>query len=90
MKIVLNGIRLDTTKAKLHVSLDHHDGSNMIEGDVYQSASGKHWYVYTPSQWSNGHRWEMSTPTRILEDYGRELSDADREAISTAAGLEWE
>lgn len=73
-KVAIDGHIFDTSKARWHASLDHWDGNNMQYGDVYESSTGI-FYVYTPSQWSNCHRWEIQTPREILQNYGNEGDD---------------
>jgi hypothetical protein len=80
MKIVIEGSRFDTEKAQ-HWDLSLWDGHNWIQGDLYRSSKGT-WYVNTPSQWSNGHHWELTTPAQALEDYRQFLEDSQVEEIS--------
>jgi hypothetical protein len=78
--IVIDGKRLDTGKAKQSWDLSHHDGSNYHSGRLYLSSGGT-WYVETPSQWANGHRWELCDPVEAIERYGEGLGDDDRAEI---------
>jgi len=87
--ILIDGHRFDTEKAKKSWSLNYHDGKNLYTGDLYLSSRGT-WYVYTPSQWGNGHRWEIGDPAVLIEQYGEGLSDEEREEVITLAGLETE
>lgn len=80
-KVAIDGHIFETSKARWHVSLDYWDGHNMQYGDVYESTTGI-FYVYTPSQWSNGHRWEIQSPQEILANYG---SESDMEILSDEA-----
>lgn len=81
MKIVIEGHRFDTNKAEKHYELARFDGHNHIRGDLFKSSKGK-WYMWTPSQWGNGHRWELTSPAEILEHYRDFLSDVEIEEIS--------
>ena len=85
---VIGGKRLDTSKARKW-SLDYHDGRNMHYGDLYLSSGGT-WYVYTPAEWSKGHRWELIDPADAIEQYGEGLTDANKVEILDAAGLNTE
>ena len=87
--VSIDGRVFDTAKAKLNISIAWHDGSNMVYGEIFQSYSGT-WYVYTPSQWSNRHNWEIMSPAEILGKYGHMLSEVERERIVQAAGIETE
>ena len=87
--IVIEGKRLDTDKARRSWSLNFHDGSNLYTGELYCSSRGT-WYCYTPSQWGNGHRWELCNPSEAIEMYGRGLSDKSKAEILEAANLETE
>lgn len=84
--ITIDGHRFDTAKAKAHFELDHHDGNNRHTGDLYLSSKGT-WYVYTPSQWANGHRWELVDPTTALERYHEYLTNDERAEIIKLADL---
>lgn len=88
MKITIDGVRLDVEKAT-KFSLSRHDGSNNSTGSAYRSPKGR-WYVYTPSQWANGHAWELSTAADVLGDYDGYLVESDKEEIARLGGLEWE
>ena len=87
--IIIEGKRLDTAKARKRWSLNYHDGSNMHYGDLYLSSKGT-WYVYTPSQWGNGHRWELCDPAEAIEQYGQGLDDDERAEILALAEIETE
>ena len=87
--IVIEGKRLDTDKAKASWDLGYFDGSNMHYGCLYLSSRGT-WYIETPSQWANGHRWEIIDPMVAIERYGRGLDDDERAEIIEAAGVETE
>lgn len=89
MKLVIDGIRLDTDKASHHWDLWYNDGSNSFTGDVYRSSKGT-WYMYTPSQWANRHSWVLMTPEEILSAYPEYLSDGTKAEIAELAGLGWE
>lgn len=86
---IIDGKRLDTAKAKRTWSLDYHDGNNLHYGDLYLSSKGT-WYIETPSQWANGHRWELIDPVDAIEQYGRGLDDAEKAEILALAGRETE
>ena len=88
-KVVIEGHRFDTKKAKIRFDLQYFDGNNSHTGKLYCSSTGV-WYVYTPSQWSNQHAWEVIDPTEALERYDRYLTDEHKEKIAALAGLEWE
>jgi hypothetical protein len=87
--IAIDGKRFDITKAKRTWELDHHDGRNRHTGTLYLSARGT-WYVHTPSQWSNGRRWELIDPAEALERYQEYLSEDERAEIVALADLEVE
>jgi len=89
MIVCIEGKRLDTDKAKAHWRLYYHDGNNAHTGDVYLSSKGT-WYVYTMSQWGNGHRWELMSPEEILEQCGHGLEEGEKEEIIEIAKLETE
>lgn len=86
--VVIDGKRLDTSKARKW-SLNYHDGNNYHYGALYLSSKGT-WYVETPSQWANGHRWELCDPTDAIERYGHGLDDDERAEILELAGVETE
>jgi kynurenine formamidase len=79
-KVYIDGHVFETSKAKWHASLDHFDGNNNIYGDVYESTTGI-FYVFTPSQWSNRHSWEINEPSEIIAQYGSMLSDEAAEYL---------
>jgi hypothetical protein len=85
----IDGHRFDTDKAKKHWHMRHFDGNNVLKGDLYLSSRGT-WYMYTPSQWSNGHRWELSDPADLLERYGDYFDDDEKAEIMALAKLETE
>jgi len=87
--VVVEGHRFDTSKAKKSWRLDYFDGHNQHWGALYLSSRGT-WYVETPSQWSNGNRWELTDPQEAIERYGRGLKEEAIEEILEAAGLETE
>lgn len=87
--VCTEGHRFDTKKAKGHWDLGYHDGNNLHLGDLYLSSKGT-WYCYTPSQWSNGHRWEIEDAATLIERYGRGLSSDEKHEIIELAGLETE
>jgi len=91
MKVAISGHLFDTQKAKWHASLDHFNGHNQVYGDIYQSSSGI-FYIWTPSEWSNQHRWEIITPKRILEEYGSDeyLTDEEMDYIVQEGNVEVE
>ena len=86
MIIAIDGHRFDTTKARKTWNLRYHDGNNFHEGDLYLSSRGA-WYIETPSQWSNGHRWEL---TDVIERYSHYLSQTAIAEILELAKLETE
>lgn len=87
--IAIDGHRFDTDKAKHTWPLQYHDGHNNFTGELFLSSRGT-WYVYTPSQWANGHRWELTDPADVLERYQDYLSEAEKIEILTLAKLETE
>jgi len=91
MKVAISGHLFDTGKAKWHTSLDHFDGHNQIYGDIYQSSTGI-FYIWTPSEWSNQHRWEIITPKQILEYYGSDeyLTEEEMDYIIQEGNVEVE
>jgi hypothetical protein len=89
MIVAIDGRRFDTAKAKAHYRLDYHDGRNRHTGDLYLSARGT-WYVETPSQWANGHRWELIDPAVAVERYQDYLTQDEIVDILTFAKLETE
>ena len=87
MKITIDGIRLDTEKASQSWTLYWADDrSNAHSGHIYRSSKGQ-WYVYTPSQWSNQHTWELSTAANILNDYDKYLNDEQKTQIAELGEL---
>lgn len=89
MIVAIDGHRFETTKAEAHFHLSHFDGHNRHHGDLYLSSRGT-WYVATPSQWANGHRWETIDPAEALERYSEYLSDKEKDRILELAKLETE
>ena len=87
--IAIDGHRFDTSKAKKHFQLYHHDGNNRLTGGLYLSSKGT-WYVETPSQWANGHRWELIDPADAIERYSDYLSQVEIAEIIKLATLETE
>lgn len=87
--VAIDGKRLDTRRCKRTWRMEHHDGSNLHTGDLYLSSRGT-WYVYTPSQWANGHRWELIDPADVLERYQEYLTAAERAEIVELGALEVE
>ena len=87
--IVIDGKRLDTDKARRTWDLSYHDGHNRHTGALYLSSRGT-WYVETPSQWANGHRWELIDPAEAIERYPDSLSDEERAEILALAKLDTE
>lgn len=89
MIVCIRGKRFDTDRAQKHWDLYYHDGSNGHTGDVFLSSKGT-WYVYTMSQWGNGHRWELMSPEEILERLGHGLEEEEKKEIIQLAELETE
>jgi len=87
--IAINGHRFDTNKAKKHYELYYHDGHNRHTGDLYLSSKDT-WYIVTPSQWANGHRWELIDPADAIERYAEYLSEDEIKEIMELAKLETE
>ncbi len=88
--ICIEGHRFDTTKAKAHYELRWvDDRSNVHKGELYLSKKGT-WYVYTPSQWSNMHHWEITSAEEALEAYDQYLEDEEKKEIIELAKLETE
>ena len=88
-KITIDDHRFDTAKAQATFDLDYWDGSNRHTGMLYLSSTGI-WYIYTPSQWSNRHSWEIIDPTNALERYDQFLTEKDKTKIAQLAKLDWE
>lgn len=90
MIVAISGHRFDTDKAKRKWTLSHHDGRNRHTGALYLSSRGT-WYVETPSQWANGHRWETIDAAEAIERYGNDyLEDDEVKEILALAKLETE
>ena len=85
----IDGHRFDTDKAQRHWTMWHFNGHNILTGDLYLSSKGT-WYIYTPSQWSNGHRWEVVDPADVLERYGDYFDGEEKTEIMGLANLETE
>ena len=85
----IDGHRFDTDKASQHWHMHHFNGNNVLEGDLYLSSRGT-WYLYTPSQWANGHRWEVIDPAELLDRYGDYFDDGEKADIMALAKLETE
>lgn len=88
MRLVIDGKRLDTEKAALHLTMAYWDGHNNITGDVYKSSKGQ-WYMHTPSQWSNEQHWILITPHEIIEMY-RDFFEEDEIEIISSHLEDWE
>lgn len=89
MFVAIEGHRFDTSKSKAHYELIGHINGNRHTGDLYLSSRGT-WYVWTPSQWSNGHRWELVDPEVAVERYQDYLSQDEIAEILKLAKLETE
>lgn len=89
MIVAIEGHRFDTSKAKNTWDIGYHDGHNLLTGDLYLSSKGT-WYVFTPSQWADGHRWELIDPADAIERYGEHLDDDVIEEIMALAKLDTE
>jgi hypothetical protein len=89
MIIAIEGKRFETTKARHHWHMHNFDGQNSHHGDLYLSSQGT-WYIETPSQWANGHRWELIDPTDIIEQYRDYFDDDEIAQIIELAKLETE
>ena len=87
--VLIEGHPFNTEKAKREWSLNYFDGHNHHTGELYLSSKGT-WYCHTPSQWANGHRWEIGDPAVLIEKYGEGLDDEERAEIIALAGLETE
>ena len=87
MKVTIDGVRLDTAKNTHHWELFWLDeSSNQHTGHVYVSSEGQ-WYVYTPSQWSNMHNWELSSAVEVLNQYDRYLTEEQKTSIADVSEL---
>lgn len=87
MIVAIKGRRFDTDKAKRHWQLMRCDPQgNRHTGDLYLSSQDT-WYIETPSQWANGHRWELIDPQDAVELYGGYLDQAEIADIIALAGL---
>lgn len=89
MIVAIDGKRFDTEKAKRTWDMSWFNGHNMLKGTLYLSSKGA-WYIETPSQWANGHRWETIDPADVLERFGQYFSEEEKEEIIDLAGLETE
>lgn len=87
--VCTEGHRFDTEKAKRHWDLGYYNGSNLHTGDLYLSSKGT-WYCWTPSQYGNGHRWEVNDAAVLVEQYGYGLASDEKREIIELAGLETE
>lgn len=90
MKVTIDGHHFDTQKASHYWDLEYFDqSSNRHTGTLYRSSKGI-WYVYTPSQWTNQHSWQLIEPVEALTDYDKYLEDKEKTEIAELAGLDWE
>lgn len=89
MKITIENHRLDTDTATTWDLSCYDDRSNQLSGELHCSPGGI-WYVYTPSQWANGHSWEIVTPEEALAQYDDFLTSDQKEEIAAKAGLMWD
>jgi predicted heme/steroid binding protein len=87
--VAIDGHRFETEKAKKSWELSHFDGHNRHTGRLYLSSRGT-WYVSTPSQWSNGHRWELIDPATAIERYSEHLEQGEVAEILELAKLDTE
>ena len=88
-KLTIESVHLATDLAVKSWPMYWHDGSNVHTGKVYLSSAGT-WYVWTPSQWGNGHWWELSEPGEILNQWDRYLTTERKAEIAEEAGISWE
>lgn len=89
-KIAIDDKMFNTEMATHDYDLHGFDGnSNQIRGHLYRSSRGT-WYVYTPSQWSNRRRWEITTGKQALLDYSHYLGQEQMAEIAKLCELDWE
>lgn len=82
MKIVVEGRKFDTSKAKKHYKLAYWDQRNWHTGHLWISSKGD-FYMEEPTQWSNyAGNYHLTTPEDILENYRQYLEEAEIEEIS--------
>jgi hypothetical protein len=94
MKVSIDGHLFDTEKAKKEYSLADWDGSNWHRGVAYLSGSGI-WYIKTPSQWANMHRWEILGEGKegaraLLEEYMDYLEEDEIDEIAKDFGIDFD
>ena len=89
----IDGILFDTGRARKHYNLSWLDAhSNNITGDLYLSPKDI-WYVNTPSEWANCHRWEILGGNKkegakyALELYSDFLEKSEIEEIAQMGGV---
>jgi len=82
MKIVVEGHKFDTGKAKRHIKLAYWNNSNWINGNLWISSKNV-FYMEEPTQWSNyAGNYHLTTPEDVLENYRQYLEDSEIEESS--------
>jgi hypothetical protein len=82
MKIVVDGHKFDTSKAKKHYKLAYWDNRNWHTGHLWISSKNV-FYMEEPTQWSNyTGNYHLTTPEDILENYRQYLEESEIEEIS--------
>jgi hypothetical protein len=82
MKIVVEGHKFDTSKAKKHYKLAYWDQHNWINGNLWISSKNV-FYMEEPTQWSNyAENYRLTSAEEILENYRQYLDGPEIEEIS--------
>ena len=82
MKIVVEGHKFDTGKAKKFYKLRYWDEHNWHSGNLWISSKGL-FYMEEPTQWSNyAGMYRMTSAEEMLENYRRYLEDSEIEEIA--------
>lgn len=94
-KVSVDGHLFDTGMAKKHWDLEWFDGnSNLHSGDLYVSTTDI-WYALSPSQWANGHSWELlgsgeKGAKEALLRYSDYLEQSEIEEIAEMGKIQFE
>ena len=88
MKLVIDGIQLDTNTASHTWPLYWYDATACTQyyGCVYRSDNNE-WYVQIPDHWGKTRRFKLSTPEEILRDYARYLEEKEQAQIAAVGKL---
>ena len=82
MKIVVDGHKFDTTKAKKHYKLSYWNSHNWINGNLWISSKNV-FYMEEPTRWSNyAGNYRMTSPIEILSTYREYLNETEIEEIA--------